>query len=204
MDLTSITVTGYNKEDGTEEEVSVQTLDKSGGMVNMYYWYDVVDGEDIYYGWLDGASGEFIEPGDVMLDVGDGLWVYAPNSDFRLLTAGQVMTAAATVTLREGFKMIANQTPVSIDITDITVTGYNKEDGTEEEVSVQTLDKSGGMVNMYYWYDVTDGEDVYYGWLDGASGEFIEAGDVSVDAGEALWVYAPSTDFKLVLPGVAL
>ena len=95
-------------------------------------------------------------------------------------------------------------TGTKIDLTDITVTGYDKEEGTEEEVSVQTLDKNGSCVKIYFWYDVTDGEDVYYGWLDGDSGDFIEAGDVEVAAGEALWAYAPSTDYKLVVPGVTL
>ena len=204
IDLTDISVTGYDKEEGTAEEVSVQTLDKNGSMVKQYYWYDAVDGSDVYYGWLDADSGDFIEAGDVLLDVGDGLWVDAPSSDFNLQSAGQVMTAAATVTLREGFKLVANPTPVAVDLTNITVTGYDEEEGTAEEVSVQTLDKNGSMVKQYYWYDATDGSDVYYGWLDADSGDFIEADTVSVGAGEALWVDAPSTDFKLVLPGVTL
>ena len=140
----------------------------------------------------------------MLLNVGDGLWVDAPSSDFNLQSAGQVMSAPANVTLREGFKMIANPTPVAVDLTDITIAGYDKEEGTEEEVSVQTLDKNGGRVNLYLWIDITDGDDVYYGWIDADSGEFIKAGDVSVGAGEALWVDAPSTAFKLVLPGVAL
>ncbi len=204
VDLTDITVTGYDTEEGTEEEVSVQTLDKNGSRVNFYYWYDVTDGADVYYGWLDADSGDFIESGTVLLGVGDGLWVDAPSADYKLQSAGQVMTAAATVTLREGFKMVSNPTPVAVDLTTITVTGYNEVDGTEEEVSVQTLDKNGSRVNFYYWYDVTDGADVYYGWLDADSGDFISEGDVEVGAGEALWVDAPSTDYKLVLPGVTL
>ena len=204
IDLTEITVTGYDKEEGTEEDVSVQTLNKNGGRVKQYYWYDVVDGTDVYYGWLDGSTGDFVAPGEVKFDVGDGLWVYAPNSDFGLQTAGQVMAASATVTLREGFKMVANPTPIAVDLTDITVTGYDEEEGTEEDVSVQTLNKNGGRVDQYYWYDVVDGNDVYYGWLDGATSDFIEVGDVEVGAGAALWVYAPSTDYKLVLPGVTL
>ena len=53
------------------------------------------------------------------------------------------------------------------------VTGYSKEDGTEEEVSVQTLDENGSMLKQYFWYDITDGEDIYYGWQDGDSGEFV-------------------------------
>ena len=204
IDLTEITVTGYDKEEGTAEQVSVQTLDKNGSRVNFYYWYDAVDGSDVYYGWLDADSGEFIKSGDVTIAVGDGLWVDAPSSDFKLQSAGQVMSASAAVTLREGFKMVGNPTPVAVDLTDITVTGYNEEEGTAEQVSVQTLDKNGSRVNFYYWYDAVDGSDVYYGWLDADSGEFIEEGDVEVGAGEALWVDAPSTDFTLVLPGVTL
>ena len=204
IDLTDITVTGYDKEEGTEEEVSVQTLNKNGDRVNLYQWIDITDGDDVYYGWIDFDTGDFVEPGNVLFDVGDGLWVDAPSSDFKLPTAGQVMTAAATVTLREGFKMIANQTPVAVDLTDITVTGYDEEEGTEEEVSVQTLNKNGDRVNLYQWIDITDGDDVYYGWIDFDTGDFVEADTVSVGAGEALWVDAPSTDFKLVLPGVTL
>ena len=204
IDLTDITVTGYNKEEGTAEEVSVQTLNKNGGMVDKYYWYDAVDGSDVYYGWLNGATSEFVNPGEVLFNVGDGLWVDAPSSDFKLQSAGQVMSASAAVTLREGFKMVANPTPVAADLTEITVTGYDEVEGTAEEVSVQTLNKNGGMVDKYYWYDAVDGSDVYYGWLDGATSEFVEEGDVEVGAGEALWVDAPSTDYKLVLPGVTL
>ena len=204
IDLTDITVTGYDKEEGTEEEVSVQTLNKNGGMVNQYIWIDITDGDDVYYGWIDLDTGDFVEPGTVLFQVGDGLWVDAPSSDFKLQTAGQVMTAAATVSLREGFKMVANPTPVAVDLTDIIVTGYDEEEGTEEEVSVQTLNKNGGMVNQYIWIDITDGDDVYYGWIDLDTGDFIEEDTVSVGAGEALWVDAPSTDFKLVLPGVTL
>ena len=204
IDLTDITVTGYSKEDGTAEEVSVQTLDKDGGMVKLYFWYDAVDGADVYYGWLDADSGDFVEPGQVTFGVGDGLWVDSPNADFKLQSSGQVMALAATVSLREGFKMIANPTPVKVDLTKITVTGYDEEEGTAEEVSVQTLDKDGGMEKLYFWYDAVDGADVYYGWLDADSGDFVEEGAVEVDAGEALWVDAPSTTYSIVLPGVSL
>ena len=202
IDLTDITVTGYEGE--TAEEVSVQTLNKNGGMVNQYLWYDATDGSDVYYGWMDAATGDFVEAGDVKFNVGDGLWVDSPSADFKLQTAGQVMSASAAVTLREGFKMVANPTPVAVDLTDITVTGYDEEDGTAEEVSVQTLNKNGGMVNQYLWYDATDGSDVYYGWMDAATGDFVEAGDVEVGAGEALWTDSPDTSFSLVLPGVTL
>ena len=204
IDLTEITVTGYDKEAGSEEEVFVQTLNKNGGREDLYLWYDVTDGDDVYYGWLNFKTEEFITAGQVKLNVGDGLWVNAPSSDYKLQSAGQVMSASATVTLREGFKMVGNPTPVAVDLTDIFVTGYNPEDGTEEDVSVQTLNKNGGRDDLYLWYDVTDGDDVYYGWLDFKTEEFVGEGEVEVGAGEALWTYAPNTSFSLVLPGVTL
>lgn len=204
IDLTSITVTGYNKEEGTEEEVSVQTLDEYGSMLKQYYWYDITDGEDVYYGWLDGETGDFIAEGDATLSIGDGLWVSSPSATFNLQTAGQVPTASADVSLKAGFKLVANQTPVAMDLLKFIVSGYDVEAGTEEEVSVQTLDEYGSMLKQYYWYDITDGEDVYYGWLDGETGDFIEEGSVMIGAGEALWVSAPSTSFKLEIAGVEL
>ena len=92
----------------------------------------------------------------------------------------------------------------TIDLNSLIVTGYSKEDGTEEEVSVQTLDENGSMLKQYFWYDITDGEDIYYGWQDGDSGEFVEEGAVFLQPGEALWVNAPDTAFTLVVPGVNL
>ena len=204
IDLTDITVSGYDKEEGTAGEVSVQTLDKNGSMVAQYYWYDAVDGADVYYGWYDADAGDFVAAGAVTLNVGDGLWVDAPSSAFKLQTSGQVMSSSAAVTLREGFKMVANPTPLAVDLTDITVTGYDAVSGSAGEASVQTLDKNGSMVSQYYWYDAIDGADVYYGWYDADAGDFVGEGDVAVGAGEALWVDAPSTDFSLVLPGVTL
>jgi hypothetical protein len=100
--------------------------------------------------------------------------------------------------------MVANQTPVAMNLLKFTVTGYDVEEGTEEEVSVQTLDEYGSTLKQYFWYDITDGEDVYYGWLDGETGDFIEEESVMIGAGEALWVSAPSTSFKLVIPEVEL
>ena len=204
IDLTSIVVTGYDKEEGTEEEVSVQTLDENGPMLKQYFWYDISDGEEVYYGWLDGDSGDFIGEGEVVLYKGDALWVSSPSDMFKLQSSGQVDTKGFAVTLKIGFKLVANQTPVQLDLTAVKAAGYSEEDGTEEEVSVQTLDENGSMLKQYFWYDISDGEDVYYGWLDGDSGDFIEEGEVMLQPGEAVWVNAPDTAFTLEIPGVNL
>ena len=180
----------------------VQTLDKSGRSESKFFWIDVTDGEDVYYGWLN-ADGDIIEEGEMTLKVGDGLWIYAPSTSYKLQSAGQVPSSDTVTILRSGSKMVANPTPVTIDMTNIIVAGYDAEEGSEEEVYVQTLDKSGRSESKLFWIDVTDGEDVYYGWLN-ADGDIIEEGDVTVGPGAGLWVYAPSTAYTLKFPGVSL
>ena len=204
VDLTDIKVVGYDPEVGTEDEVYLQSLDYRGRTVagSMYFWIDVTDGEDVYYGWLNEA-GDFVEAGDVTFAPGEGLWVHAPSADFSLQYAGAVDMLGAAVTLREGSKLVSNPKPLDVDLTDVNVTGYDTELGTEDEVYIQSLDYRGRTVagSMYFWIDVTDGEDVYYGWLN-EEGDFIAEGDKILVAGEAIWVNAPSSDFKIVFPGI--
>ena len=196
IDLNTIVVTGYNKEEGTEAEVKVQLLDERGRGGMTYSFYDV-PGE--LYGWLDGND-EPVEDGTVVLLPAEGLWVSAPNDTFGLQTAGQVETEGYGITLRQGFKMVVNTTPVAIDLNNIEVKGYDLESGTEAEVKVQTLDYRGRGGMTYSFYDVP-GE--LFGWLDG-NDEPVEEGAMMIQPGEGLWVSAPSTSFQLELPGVAL
>lgn len=206
VDLTAVTVTGYDKNEGSEDEVFIQSLDASGRTVpgSVYFWIDVIDGEDVYLGWMNEA-GDLIEEGDVEIAPGEGIWVKAPSASYSLQFSGQVPTSDISNLLREGFKLIANPTPIAVDLTGVTVEGYDPEEGSEDEVFIQSLDASGQTVpgSVYFWIDVTDGEDVYYGWMNEA-GDLIEEGDASIGAGEGVWVKAPSTAFKVVFPGVEL
>ena len=201
-DLVNLTVTGYDKEDGTDGDVSVQTLDATGNMIDQYFWVDVTDGDDVVYGWFDN-NGDQVEAGTVTFAVGDGLWVDAVDNTFGLQSAGSVLSEDYAVVLRAGFKMVANSTPVAVDLTEITVTGYDADEGTDGDVSVQTLDSTGNMIDQYFWVDVTDGDDVVYGWFDN-NGDQVEAENVMVEAGAALWVDAADSTFSLVIPGVDL
>ncbi len=196
VDLTDIIVTGYDSEEGCEGTVDIQTLDAFGRGGNQYFWYDV-PGE--LYGWLDASDTEAAK-GDLVLAPGEGLWINAPSSDYKLQTAGQVPTSGIAVTLCEGSKIAVNNTPVTVDLTDITVSGYNEEDGCEGTVDIQTLDAYGRGGNQYFWYDVP-GE--LYGWLDASDTEAAK-GDLTISAGEGLWVNAPSTDYQIEFPGVTL
>lgn len=188
INIQDITVVGYDGE--TAGDVDIQILDNLGRMTTQYFWVDLPD--DDIYGWLDGDD----EPADVTFQPGEGLWVNAPNSDFKLQTAGKVPTSGVAVTLREGFKMVANPTPVNVDIQDISISGYVGE--TAGDVDIQILDTLGRMVNQYFWVDLPD--DGIYGWLDGDD-EPVEA---LIAPGAGLWVNAPSAEYSIVLPGVTL
>jgi hypothetical protein len=196
IDLNSVIVVGYDAEEGTEAEVTVQCLDNLGKGGATYFFYDV-PGE--LYGWLDGTD-EPVEDGNVVLAKGEGLWVSAPNASFALQTAGSVQTEKYGVLLRSGNKMVVNSTPVAVDLNTIDVAGYDQEEGTEAEVTVQTLDGFGKGGVTYFFYDVP-GE--LYGWLDGTD-EPVEDGAMMIQPGEGLWVSSPSDAFLSEIPGVSL
>ena len=194
--MTDIKVVGYDTETGTEGEVNVQILDQYGMGGMTYFFYDV-PGD--FTAWLDGLDNE-VEAGTVTLAAGEGLWVDAPSASYSLQTAGQVPTTGISVTLRAGNKIVINNTPVDVDLTDIDVTGYDSETGTEGEVNVQILDQYGMGGMTYFYYDVPGD---FTAWLDGLDEE-VAPGDVVIAPGEGLWVDAPSTAYKMVIPGVTL
>ena len=196
IDLTDIIVTGYNPEEGCEGVVDIQTLDEFGRGGNQYFWYDV-PGE--LHGWLDASDNEAVK-GALTLKPGEGLWINAPGSEYKLQTAGQVATSGIAVTLCAGSKMAVNNTPVSVDLTSILISGYDPEEGCEGVVDIQTLDEFGRGGNQYFWYDVP-GE--LYGWLDASDNE-AEEGALIINPGEGLWVNAPSADYMIEFPGVTL
>lgn len=171
-------------------------LDKFGRAQTAYFWYDIAE-EDLY-GWLD-MTDEPVEKGAVVLNAGDALWVNAPDESYSIQSAGQVPQKNVSVALREGNKLIVNQTPVAVDLTDISIEGY--EEICEGDVSVQMLDKFGRAQTAYFWYDIVE-EDLY-GWLD-MTDEPVEPETVVIGAGETLWVNAPSSDYAIIVPGVTL
>ena len=201
MNLQDIKVTGYDKSAGYEDaEVTVQTLDAAGRTIETYTWYDV-PGD--FTGWLD-SSDNYVE--DMTVAPGEGLYAGAPNSDFALQSAGQVVTSDTSVVLRFGSKHVVNPTPVAINLNDVNedgkflrVIGYDEEIGYEDaEVTVQTLDAAGRTIETYTWYDVPGD---FFGWLD-SSDNYVE--DVTIAPGESVYAGAPRNSFSLVLPGVSL
>ena len=73
----------------------------------------------------------------------------------------------------------------SIDLANLTVVGYEEEQGGD--IYVQRVDGKGKMIagSKYFWYDLPD--DGLYGWYDG-SDEPLETGVQVVKVGEGWWV----------------
>lgn len=188
LNIQEIKVVGYEGE--TAGDVAIQTLDSIGRVKDLYMWVDLPD--DDILGWLD----IYDEPVDVEFKPGEGLWINAPSSDYKIQTAGQVPTTNVSVALRDGFTMVVNPTPIDVNIQDISVEGYEGE--TAGDVAIQTLDTLGRVVDLYMWVDLPD--DDIYGWLD----IYDEPVETTIAPGAGLWVSAPSSDYSIILPGVTL
>ena len=203
MDLQDVKVAGY--EGAFEGYVYMQTLDPYGRTVDTYTWVDVpkddTDPDSIaYYGWYDGEN--LIE--GVTVTPGSGYWVGSDSTAYAIQSAGAVIANGASIALgSKGCTMVANPLPVSVDLQDIAVGGY--EGAFDGYVYMQTLDPYGRTVDTYTWVDVpkdeTDPDSVaYYGWYDGEN--LIK--DVLVKPGQGLWTGSDSTAYSIVYPDLAL
>ena len=121
------------------------------------------------------------------------------------------MVGYAGTTLRTGAKTAgACFLPInatSINLQDITVTGYEKADGYGEgDIYVQTLTPGGATIKSYTWLDIPadpdDPESVaMYGWYDDDEGVLT---DLTLNPGEGIYAFGPNADFSIVFPGVNL
>ena len=209
MNLQDLKVTGYAHEDGFDGELNIQFLDGLGRMTDLYNWIDIpADPEDeesvAFFGWYDGED-NLVD--DVIINPGDGLWVFSSSDAFGLQSAGQVIKTPTAVTLKtDGSTMVANPIPVNVNLQEVSVSGYDHEAGFEGSINVQFLDGLGRMTDLYNWIDIpADPEDeesvAFFGWYDGED-NLVE--DVMVNAGTALWTYSDSNAYSLVFPGVTL
>ena len=209
MDLQDLKVSGYNHEDGFEGDLNVQFLGPTGKTTAQYFWLDIPEDPDdpdsvAFYGWYDGsderAEGVTIAPGT-------GLWTFSDSSTYGLQSAGQVITTDTANTLRNnGCILVANPTPVAVDLQDVYVGGYDHADGFEGDINVQFLGPTGKTTAQYFWLDIPEDPDdpdsvAFYGWYDGS--DELAVG-VTVPSGSALWTFSDASTYSLVFPGVTL
>ena len=203
VDLTEIKVVGYD--DSSAGDVQVQTLTGGGNTDKTYMWYDFSDPDaGTFYGWYDGDTFEALEAGQVTVAVGEGLWSVTMADGLSLQTSGEVATTADVVlALPADGLTVANPTPVSVDLTNCYVSGYD--DSSAGDVQVQTLTGGGNTDKTYMWYDFSDPDaGTFYGWYDGDTFEALTTGTVVVAPGEGLWSVTMADDLNYVWPKVDL
>ena len=185
-------VTGYTGE--AYGEVQVQTLNEYGQTQATYFWYDIPG--DSIIGWFDKSENEYVR-GDVLVQAGEGLWVYCDGAGYGFQSAGQVPTSKVTVELQNSGLSIANPTPIDVDLIDCAISGYTGD--AYGEVQVQTLNEYGQTQATYFWYDIPG--DSIIGWFDKSENELVR-GDVVMAPGAGLWTYCDGNGFNFEFPGV--
>ena len=202
LTLGDLKIVGYATEDGyADYEIVAKKLNGYGVGGTSYIWCDFEEEGETYYGWYDEDMNEY---NDEPVTIGEGLWIYSPNANFKLQSSGAVPSADIAVTLRGGnqAKLIANPMPLTLTLGEIKVSGYAAEDGyADYEVVAKKLNGYGVGGTSYIWCDFEEEGEIYYGWYDEDMNDY---NDVELAAGESLWVYSPSTNFSVVFPAPAL
>lgn len=200
LTLGNLTVVGYDAELGYDGfEVIAKKLNGAGVGGTSFYWCDYVEDGTKYYGWYDEDMNEY---NNEEVIIGEGLWVYSPNANFKLQSSGSVPSSDISVNLRGGgqAKLVANPMPIQLSLGEITVSGYTGAyDGFE--VIAKKLNGAGVGGTSYYWCDYEEEGETYFGWYDEDMNDY---NDEPVVAGEGLWIYSPSTTLSVVFPAPAL
>ena len=201
LTLGDVKVVGYTGE-YADGQISAKKLNGAGVGGTEYFWFDVVDGADKYYGWYNNDGSVCYN--EESLPVGEGLWIYSPSSDYKFQSSGMVPTTPVSVTLRGGgaAKLVANPMPVQLTLGQVTVSDGTTNGYADGQISAKKLNGAGVGGTEYFWYDTVDGTDVYYGWYNNDGS--VNYNDVTLDPGETLWIYSPSTAYKVTFPAPAL
>ena len=205
--MADVKITGYEG-DYYANEVYCSKLDTFGRSETLMYWLDLAEYDDgttvwpAQYGWWDVAGA--IEYNAQPLDAGEGLWLKSPSDAFKVQCSGEVISESLPVALINGNQLCSNPTPVTFDMGEVWITGYEG-DYYANEVYCSKLDTFGRSETLMYWLDLAEFDDgttvwpAQYGWWDVAGAiEYNTADDIA--PGEALWVKAPSTAFTLNWP----
>ena len=81
VNLFDVKVEGHDGE--CADEVFIQSLTADGDMVagSVYTWYNFIDGDDVYYGWMN-EGGDFVTREDgITYKPGEGIWVNSSSDE---------------------------------------------------------------------------------------------------------------------------
>ena len=195
IDLTELKVTGYDTP--LKGSVEIQTLNEYGSTKAQYYYYDLPTIGAL--GWFDKDDNKVVK-GDVAIQPGEGLWCISPSAGIGIQATGVVPMSDVAIALpAKGGLSVVNPSPVSVDLTKISVSGYDAATGVKGKVEVQVLDEIGRTKAQYYYYDLPTAK--ILGWFDKDDNE-VEEGAVVLKPGVGLWAMSQIEGLSLVFPAV--
>lgn len=198
--MADLKITGYDPEEGYADNgitaVKLDTYGRNAG--DTMCWIDYQDEEISAYGWYsdDGEK----DYNKVALAPGEGLWFKSPSPDFKILSSGQVLPETLPVMLIAGSQLCANPTPVTLNMGNIWMTGYDPKEGYADNgitaVKLDTYGRNAG--DTMCWIDYQDEEISAYGWYsdDGEK----DYNTVKLAPGESVWLKCPKAGWMVNFP----
>ena len=186
VNIQDIKITG-----ATDWADNIQILDEGGATIAAYLYATAEQSGFEADGWLtEDASGL----ADITLAPGQSILI--DTADNAVVTfAGQVSTADTVVETVSGFNFVGNNTPVSVNIQDVTITG-----ATDWADNIQILDEGGATIAAYLYATAEQSGFETDGWLtEDASG----LADITLEAGQGILIDTADTA-TITIPGVDL
>ncbi len=173
----------------TEWNDNIQVLDEGGATVASYYYLTAESSGAESDGWVD----DTFALADVTLSPGQSILIDTADSA-TITFAGAVSTEDTVVETVPGFNFIGNNTPVAVDIQDITIAN-----ATEWNDNMQILDEGGATVASYYYLTAESSGAESDGWVD----DTFALADVDLEPGQGVLI--DTADVATVtIPGVDL
>ena len=169
-------------------------LDANGMTQGSYGWWTPDDGTGEEEGcWFDGDNWEVL---DVTLSEGQGFYIYAASSGLAMQSSGSVKMTSYSIPLGVGYNLVGNCSPVDLDIQKIKLTGESITGSGANMIVL--LDANGMTQGSYGWWTPDDGTGEEEGcWFDGDNWEKL---DVTISAGEGLYLYSANSGLTLSFP----
>ena len=125
---------------------------------------------------------------------GSGILLDTANADVAVTFAGQVASDDSEITSVAGFNFTGNNTPVSINVQDVTVGGENVTDGSD---NIQILDEGGATTATYVYMTAASSGFDADGWVDMDNWAFV---DVTLTPGQGILVDTANAGVSIVIP----
>ncbi len=185
--LQDIAISGDNVTDSSD---NIQILDEGGATVSQYIYMTAATSALSADGWVDGDLWALT---DATVPYGAGILLDTANAGVTVTFAGQVATTDSEIKSVSGFNFTGNNSPVSINVQDITVSG----DVTDSSDNIQILDEGGATIAQYIYMTAATSGLAADGWVDGDAWALA---DVSLEPGQGILVDTANADVSIVIP----